>query len=82
MFTSTKCALTIALILGAASTAMAGDQTDERGGYVMPGSMDGVNPVLHPDILGNAGKAYGYGYVASPTRQEDPSKSGRKGRNH
>jgi hypothetical protein len=36
-----KLALAAALVLGTASTALAG-------GYVLPGSMDGVNPVYHP----------------------------------
>ena len=35
MSTKTKAILAIALILGTASAALAGDQTDERGGYVV-----------------------------------------------
>jgi len=79
MLTKTKVVLAAALILGTASAALAGDQTDERGGFVVPGSTVGVNPVYHPDIFGNAsnagnasegGKAYGY---ASPkAKQEHP----------
>jgi hypothetical protein len=34
--------------VGAASVAQAGSQGEDRGGFVMPGSMDGVNPVYHP----------------------------------
>jgi hypothetical protein len=41
MLTKTKLALAAALVLGTASTALAG-------GYVLPGSMDGVNPAYHP----------------------------------
>jgi hypothetical protein len=41
MLTKMKLALAAALVLGTASTALAG-------GYVLPGSMDGVNPVYHP----------------------------------
>jgi hypothetical protein len=41
MLTKTKIVLAAALMLGSASAAMAG-------GYVVPGSMDGVNPALHP----------------------------------
>jgi hypothetical protein len=76
MLTKTKTILAVALILGTASAALAGDQTDERGGYVLPGSTDGVNPVYHPGwfpgyaaqhgIAGNAGAAYGY--VATPKK--------------
>jgi len=73
MFTYTKIALATALIVGTASTALAGDQTDERGGFPMPGSMDGVNPVYHSDIFGDAGKAYGN--AASPTQRDGLSQS-------
>ena len=48
MVTKTKAILAAALILGTASAALAGDQTDECGGYVLPGSTDGVNPAYHP----------------------------------
>jgi hypothetical protein len=66
MFTNTKIALAAALILGAASAALAGSEnTEERGGYVMPGSLVGVNPVYHPDIFGNAATARSYGFVQS-----------------
>jgi hypothetical protein len=41
MLTKIKLALAAALVLGTASTALAG-------GYVLPGSMDGVNPAYHP----------------------------------
>jgi hypothetical protein len=77
MFTNTKIALAAALILGTASAALANDQ-EETGGFVVPGSMDGVNPAHHPDIFGNAGTARAYGFTAWP-EQED--RSGKKGRN-
>jgi hypothetical protein len=41
MLTKMKLALAAVLVLGTASTALAG-------GYVVPGSMDGVNPAYHP----------------------------------
>ena len=41
MLNKTKIALAAALVIGTASTALAG-------GYVLPGSMDGVNPAYHP----------------------------------
>jgi hypothetical protein len=56
MLTKTKVVLAAALMLGTASAALAGDQTDERGGYVLPGSMDGVNPVYHPRWFPNYAK--------------------------
>jgi hypothetical protein len=54
-------------VLGVASAA-ATDQggRNRSGGYVLPGSLDGVNPAYHPDIFGNATSAYAYGFVQSP----------------
>jgi hypothetical protein len=68
ILTKTKIALAAALILGTASAALAGDQTEERGGYVMPGSLDGVNPAYHPGIFGNPAVARSYGFVKSQDR--------------
>jgi len=34
-----------------------------RGGYVIPCSLDGVNPVYHPGIFGNPAVARSYGFV-------------------
>jgi hypothetical protein len=53
-------------ILGAASAVAPelGGRGD-RGGYVVPGSLVGVNPVYHPDIFGNPATAYAYGFVRS-----------------
>ena len=71
----TLIAVTAAVVLGTlgvASVAQASDSGEEKGGFVMPGSMDGVNPVYHPDLFGkaaqtnNAGDAYGY---ALPTQK-------------
>ena len=65
MLTKTKAILAAALVLGTASAALAGDHED-RGGFVMPGSMDGVNPAYHPGWFpnyangGNGGKAYAF----------------------
>jgi len=87
MFINTKIAIAAALILGTASAALAGSEnTDERGGFVMPGSMVGVNPAYHPDIFGTAGKAgkadKAYGYVASPNQRDDLSQSRKKSHNY
>jgi hypothetical protein len=60
MFTSTKIAFAAALILGTASAALAGNEnSDERGGFAVPGSTVGVNAVYHRDLFDQAGKAYG-----------------------
>ena len=72
MLTKTKIALAAALIVGTASAALANDSGEnDMGGFVVPGSMAGVNPALHPRWFpgyaaqrSNAGDAYGY--VATP----------------
>ena len=53
-------------VLGVASAAASehGDR-GTRGGFVMPGSLDGVNPAYHPDIFGNPAVASEYGFVQS-----------------
>jgi len=67
MLTKTKIALATALVLGTASAALAGDQTDERGGYQVQTwqqigqDQRGVQRQYH---TGNAGSAFGY--VVSP----------------
>ena len=71
MLTKTKVVLAAALMLGAASAALANDQTDERGGFVVPGSTVGVNPAYHQDEFGSAAKAYGY--AVSPSQKHRPS---------
>ncbi len=72
----TKIALAALLIAGSAGAALAASENDggnETGGYVLPGSMDGVNPAYHPGWFPNyprtANPAEGraaYGYVATP----------------
>jgi hypothetical protein len=63
-------ALSLGVALGTlgAASALASDHGGghgDRGGYVVPGSLDGVNPAYHPDIFGNAATAYAYGFVQS-----------------
>jgi hypothetical protein len=51
MFTKIKLVLAAVLVAGAGSLAQASNENDggnETGGFVMPGSMDGVNPAYHP----------------------------------
>jgi hypothetical protein len=63
MLTKTKIMLAAALILGTASAALADAGQNDSGGYVLPGSMDGVNPAYHPGIFRNAATAKSYGFV-------------------
>ena len=75
MSSKTRITLVAALILGTATAALANDSGEDRGGFVVPGSMVGVNPVYHPDIFGpavntdKAGKAYNYVVPTQPTKQ-------------
>jgi hypothetical protein len=60
-------AVTVATILGAGPAA-ASDRSDrgrDRYGFVVPCSLDGVNPVFHPEIFGNPAAASAYGFVRS-----------------
>jgi hypothetical protein len=52
-------------VLGA-SSAMGSDHRPRERGFVMPCSLDGVNPTYHPDIFGNPAVARSYGFVRSP----------------
>jgi hypothetical protein len=66
MLTPSRIAFAAALILGTASAALAGSEnTENRGGFVIPCSLDGVNPVYHPRIFGDPAVAREYGFVKS-----------------
>jgi hypothetical protein len=66
MLTKTKIALATALIIGTASAALAGDSGENnQGGFVMPGSLVGVNPAYHHGIFGNPAVAKSYGFAKS-----------------
>jgi hypothetical protein len=58
-------------LLGVTSLAQASNDNDGgngTGGYVLPGSMDGVNPAYHPGWFGkgrNTGDAFGYATISS-----------------
>jgi hypothetical protein len=59
-------AITAALgVIGATSAAWSYfDGRYDRGGYVKPCSLDGVNPAYHPSIFGNPALARAvYGFV-------------------
>src|SRR5258708_12206703 len=60
MLTKTKIALAAAFIFGSASTVLANDNDrNDTGGFRIPGSMVGVNPVFHRSLR-HAGEAYDY----------------------
>ena len=61
-------AITSAFGVLAASSGMASEHSGrgrERG-FVLPCSLDGVNPAYHPEIFGNAAAAASYGFVRAP----------------
>jgi hypothetical protein len=79
MFTHTKFALATAVILGAASAALANDiETNPSAAQSLREWQEFLGQ--NQKHMGNGGASYGY--VASPTQQENLSKSGKKGRNH
>jgi hypothetical protein len=58
MFSEAKIIFCVAIAFGVGATAaLANDKDDYSGGFVIEGSMDGVNPVYHPDLFGNSSKA-------------------------
>ncbi len=79
MLTKTKIAFAALALLTVAGTSatLASDHEDQSGGFVMSGSMDGVNPVFHPEWFGSrangSGHINGRGAFASTRR----SKAGR-----
>jgi hypothetical protein len=74
----TLIALSAALVLGVAgaSVAQASDNNsgDYKGGFVMPGSMDGVNPALHPGWFGPHARQVTTGYGAYGFADQKKSK--------
>jgi hypothetical protein len=58
-----------ASVLGAAPAGAGSDRSRDREPYVVPCSLDGVNPVHHPRIFGNPAfaKTY-YGFVQGRDR--------------
>ena len=58
-------------LLGSASAALANDSGENNmGGYVIPGSMAGVNPVYHPGWFGPTARAgAAYGFAVTPARE-------------
>ena len=70
MLTKTKIALAAALILSTASAALAGDSGENnQGGFVIPGSVVGVNPVFHPGYFPYASKAANTGHAGKASAE-------------
>jgi hypothetical protein len=64
---TTAAVTTAVAVLGISSAAGSSCREDpsQCGGFVMPCSLDGVNPVYHPKIFGNPAVARSYGFVRS-----------------
>lgn len=64
-------AIAVLIVFGAVgpTTAFAQDNGRNsgrpRGGWVVPCSLDGVNPAYHPEIFGNPAVARSYGFARS-----------------
>ena len=65
-------AIIVALVPATSSATLFESERDngrnsgkERGGYVSPCSLVGVNPAFHPEIFGNPAVARSYGFVKS-----------------
>ena len=62
-------------VLGAASVAQANDIGEGKGGFVMPGSTVGVNPVFHPGWFGKTRSASeSYAYAPVQIQEQGPAK--------
>jgi hypothetical protein len=55
----------LALVGSASAFAAEHDGRNHQGGFVVPGSLVGVNPAYHPEIFGNRAVAAAYGFVQS-----------------
>jgi len=68
--TANKASIVVAItaMLGvlATSSATASDHRGRGRGWVVPCSLDGVNPAYHRDIFGDPGVARSYGFVRGP----------------
>ena len=61
-------AITAVGIGGSASTLanQSSDRDRDRGGFVAPCSLEGVNPAYHPEIFGSPASAAQFGFVQGP----------------
>lgn len=55
----------VAAIVGC-SPGYASDHENQSGGFVMPGSLDGVNPAYHPEIFDTTAGRQAYGLATLP----------------
>jgi hypothetical protein len=68
-FVAVAVATSVSMLAIVSAVAATDKRNDDRGGRetgVLPCSLNGVNPVYHPEIFGNAAAAASYGFVRSP----------------
>ena len=53
------------LAISPAAGSACREDPSQCGGFVLPCSLDGVNPVYHPHIFGNPAVARSFGFVRS-----------------
>jgi hypothetical protein len=58
----------LGFIGGASALASDHPNRGRERGYVLPCSLDGVNPAYHPEIFGNPAAARSYGFVLGTDR--------------
>jgi len=80
-------ALAIITAMGALSTPSANASFfwghRHRGGFLVPCSLDGVNPVYHPEVFGNPATALrDFGFVQGPDRRWHVVNNCVRGLNH
>lgn len=61
-------AAALASLLAGPASASDAFRRPPPGGFVIPCSLDGVNPAHHPSIFGNPAVARSYGFVVGPDR--------------
>jgi hypothetical protein len=74
-------AVALGALAGSAAQAASDNTGGDTGGYVLPGSLDGVNPVYHPGIFRNDSAAAAYGFAPSSVHKHawSPAKSAHRG---
>ena len=67
-FVALAVATSFSMLAIVSAVAASDRRSDDRGGRetgVLPCNLDGVNPVYHPEIFGNAAAAASFGFVRS-----------------
>lgn len=74
MFTKTMITVSVAVVLGTASAALAGSDRDEGGGYQVQ-NWQGIQRLNHPSYMTDAGRAYA---LDESSKQKKPKKGSKQ----